>query len=734
MHRTKPAPAFDRRNFLYRAMQLAAIPAFPALLAACGGGGSDQGDAGGEVPPAAFTLNGQVALPASLALAGASVSLVLGQAAVSSAGAFQVPFSEGGFAFSQVRDAAGNVLVFGYLRAEQATLSTRSTAEALVYRALGLWAHAPRVRVAELTLLRTEDLASVEAAVVSAIAAGGPSWASLANVGVGTAVKAKVASMIGAPPAAAAARKSAQGMIVSPTERVSGLILEGDGVGACTVTNQFRRRSLLVHTETIAKLESGDEFQLPEILVRTEMSPMDGLSSPLQAIFDLWVEGKSVYTPITVSLATPRFPDTAVYTKYKVYGIGPGVSPGTWSDLPESIKTEGIVLILKSVVLDFVLPLIASVVIVMNDDKVDDLVQTTEANDVLKDLVNLLAQVPSLVSLLLAGDFSGLCNAVLTFIRGTDSLQILLFSLISNSLVKKFGPTVIDPLKKIPVDINKAIYENWSMIDKILDVGEAGFTAFDSAIQALDIASSRLAESWDVTVTKGKVSLSPVALFVEKNAQFTDITARVVDVGEGTPLFTWKCKGGKVYADGKYAAVIDETTFNIVGYDAIDVPAGTLDEIEVDVFLSVPGTDVPVGSAKCKVYVTGLTVSPIEKKLKANESVTLTAATVGMRPLADGETVSYRWKLGGTPGVLTANETATATFKADATKGGLAVVTVEAFLGEKRIGIATSNITVGDKLVVAGRLFEVHYKDENCHTGMYIAVPKVAGATHYCDA
>ncbi|MCE9657380.1 MAG: hypothetical protein K8R60_02395 [Burkholderiales bacterium] len=731
----KSAPAVDRRSFLFRAMRLAAVPAFPALLVGCGGGGSDQGDAGGEAPPAAFTLDGQVVLPAGLGLAGASVSLVLGQTAVSPAGAFQAPFAAGGICFSQVRDAAGNVLVFGFLRAEQTTLSTRSTAEALVYRALGLWAHAPSVRVAALTLLRSEDLATVEAAVVSAIAAGGAKWASSANVGVSSAVRAKVVSMIGAPPAAAAARKSAQGMIVSPTERVSGLILEGDGIGACTVTNQFRRRSLLVHTETIAKLETGDEFPLPEHLVRTEMSPMDGLSSPMQAVADLWFERKSLYTPLTVSLATPRFPDTAMYTRYKVYGIGPGVSPGTWADLPESIKTEGIVLIIKSVVLDFVLPLIASVVVVMSDEKIDDLVQSTEANDVLKDLVNYLAQVPSLVSLLLAGDFSGLCNAVLTFIRGTDSLQIALFSLISDSLVKKFGPTVIDPVKKLPVDINKAIYENWSMIDGILDVGEAGFTAFDSAIQALDIGSSRLAETWDVTVTKAKVTLNPMEFFVEKNTLFSGITAVAVDASqvEGKVFgYRWKCAAGHLSDGSKYGPVIDSTTINSVAYDAADVPAGTVDQVDVSVFLSGFGIDDPVGSAKAKVYVTGVTVTPAEKKgLKASESVTLTAATVGMRPLAAGETVTYKWTLGGTAGTLTATDKATATFKADTTREGLALVTVEAFLGDKRIGSAQSSLTVGNKLVVAGRLFEVHYKDENCHTGMYIAVPKVAGAKHY---
>ncbi len=734
MHGIRTAPALDRRNFLYRAIRLAAVPAFPALLSACGGGGSDHDNASGEAP--GVTLDGQVVLPARLSLAGASVSLALGQAAVSASGAFQVPFTDGGICFSQVRDAAGNYLVFGFLRAEQTMLSTRSTAEALIYRALGLWAHAPRVRVAALTLLRTEDLASVEAAVVSAIAASGATWASSATVSVGTAVKAKVATMIGAPPAAAAARRSVQGMIVSPTERVSGLILEGDGIGACTVTNQFRRRSLLVHTETFAKLESGGEFALPEHLVRTEMSPLDGLSSPLQAVADLWFERKSLYTPVTVSLATPRFPDTAVYTRYRVYGIGPGVSPGTWADLPESIKTEGILLILKSVVLDFVLPLIASVMVPMADEQIDDLVQSTEANDVLKDLVNYFAQVPSLVSLLLAGDFSGCCKAVLDFIRNTDSLQIALFSLISGFLVQKFGPTVTDPIKKIPVDINKAIYEGWSMIDGILDVGEAGFTLFDSAVQALDIGSSRRAESWDVTVTKAKVSLTPTEFFVEKNTLFSGITAVSVDASqvEGKVFgYRWKCSAGHLSDGSKYGTTIDSTTINSVAYDAVDVPAGTVDQIDVNVFLSGLGSDDPVGSAKSKVYVTGVTVTPAEKKkLKANESVTLTAATVGMRPLVAGETIVYKWTLGGTPGTLTATDTATATFKADATKEGLAVVTVEAFLGDRRIGRAQSNLTVGDKLIVAGRVFEDHWKDASgCHSGMYIAFPKVPGAKNY---
>lgn len=733
MHALKPSRALDRRGFLYRAIQLAAAT---QLLSACGGGGSDDEESSSALPAGVSMMDGQVVLPASFSVAGARVANLLADGTVSATGAFQLPVITDGIGLSQVRDASGNLLAFGFLRAEQPTLSARSTAEALVYRGLGLWAQAPRIRVAALSLLRSEDLGAVEAAVVAAMTAGGAAWASSAKVGLGNAVKAKVAAMIGTPPAAAKADVRLRGMIVTPTERVSGLILEGDGIGACTVTNYFRRRALLLHSETAAKLESGPEYAVSEKLIATKMEPIDGLSSPVQAIADLFFERKSLYTPVTVSLETPRYPPTAVYSKYRVYGIGAGSAVGDWYKMPQEAREQGLVVIFTSVVLDFVVPLLASVVIFVKADDIDEILKLAQASDALKDVIIGLSKLPELVELLLAGRFSELLQKTADFIRGTDSLSLALFAAVAAVVEKFYGNFIVDPKTGLPKRaVGFYLEEAWSSIDKFFDTGEFALTLFDSAVQALDIGSSFLAETWEVTVTKAKVSLSPLAFFVEKNATFTDITATVQNQGEveGRVFgYRWKCKSGRLYAGGKYGNVIDSTTYNVVGYDALDVAAGSLDQIDVEVFIS-GFTDEPVGSAKAKVYVTGVTVTPEEKKkLKANESVTLTAATVGMRPLVAGETVVYKWALGGTPGTLTATDTATATFKADATKEGLAVVTVEAFLGERRIGRAQSNLTVGDKLIVAGRVFEDSWKDASgCHTGMYIAFPKVPGAKSY---
>ena len=741
MHGLKPSPALDRRSFLYRAMRLAAVPAFPALLSACGGGGSDSDDSSSGLDPnsaATATLAGQVVLPANLSLAGARVGHLLGDEEIASTGGFVINFVPDSVAFTQVRDASAKVLLFGFLRAEQTDLTVHSTAEALVFRSLGLWAHPPKVRVAALTLLRSEDLTAVEAAIGAVIAAHGSAWTTFAaSSGVGTAVLVKVAALSGNPPAGAQARKSAQGMIVTPEERLSGLIVEGDGIGACKVTNAFRRRSLVFHTAVSAKLDGDPEpFDLPLNLIKTEVSPTDGVSNPLEFIANLFPSGKTYYTPLSVNLLTPLFPSTAAYTKYKIYAVGPGLAFGTWSDLPQTVKDQGILLMIKSVILDFALPLLASVIVPWKAEAIDDLAQRTEANDVLKDLINAVAAVPELTSKLLSGDFKGCCEATVTFIRGTDTVQIALLHSFTLLLQAMFGTSVVVNSKTgRAVSFDAFIHDTWSAIDGVFDAGEFALTLFDSAVQACDIASSRFAETWDVNVTKAKVNLNPPEFFVEKNTLFTGITALAVGVTEvaGKVVgYTWKCGAGHLSDGTKYAAFIDSTTSNLVAYDAVDVPAGTVDQIDVKVFLSGLGTDDPVGSAKTKVYVTGVTVSPTEKKLKANESVTLTAQTVGMRPLAAGETVTYRWTLGGTAGTLTATDTATATFKADATKQGLGLVTVEASLGGKRIGTAQTTLTVGDKLVVAGRVYEDHSKDASgCHTGMHIAIPKITGATSY---
>jgi hypothetical protein len=734
--RVAPVSQANRRSFLYRAIQLAALPSF---LAACGGGGSDHtddADAASSGSAATAKMSGQVVLPAGLSLAGTRVGHLLGDEAVASSGAFVISFVPNSAALTQVRDASGNLLLFGFLRAGQTQLSVRSTAEALVFRSLGLWALAPAVRMAALSLFPSENLTTVETAIAAVIAAHGSTWMEFAaSSGVGTAVLAKVAAMA-AGPMSAQARRGAQGMIVEPTERVSGLIAEGDGIGACKLTNDFRRRALVVHTETRAKLEGApDEFDLAPNLIETEMDPTHGLSSPLEFIADLF-SGSSHYTPVSVNLATPIYPPNAIYTRYEIYAIGPGLPSAKWVSLPPSIQSDGLLLIFKSVVVDFALPFIASVMVPFNDDALDDWKQRTEINDVVKDLVNLLVAIPDLVTKVLAGDFKGCCEGAVKYILATDSLQIACLHTLTLAFQKKFGPSfVIDPNTGRTVTFESYIYDFWEKFDKVLDVGEFAFTLFDTAVQACDIVSSSMVEHWDLTVTKAKVTLNPAEFFIEKNGLFSGITAVSVDGGEVAGKvfgYTWKCSSGHLSTGDKYGSFIDSTTLNSVAYDAAGVAAGTVDQIDVKVFLSGFGKDDPVGSAKTKVYVTGVTVTPTEKKLKANESVTLTAQTVGMRPLAAGETVTYRWTMTNTVGALTAGDTPTATFRADATREGIATVTVEASLGGKRIGTAQCSLTVGTKLVVAGRLYEDHWKDASgCHTGMHIAIPKIAGATSY---
>jgi hypothetical protein len=238
-----------------------------------------------------------------------------------------------------------------------------------------------------------------------------------------------------------------------------------------------------------------------------------------------------------------------------------------------------------------------------------------------------------------------------------------------------------------------------------------------------------------VTVTKAKVTLTPAEFFIEKNGLFSGVTAVSVDATqvEGKVFgYRWKCGKGHLSAGDKYGATIDSTTLDSVGYDAVDVAPGTIDQIDVSVFLSGLGTDDPVGSAKAKVYVTGLNLTPASRKLAAGETVALAAEVVGMRPLAAGETIVYRWAMTGAGGALTAGQTATASYRADATQQGVGTITVEAFLGDRRIGRAETKLSVGNLVVVSGRVFEDHWKDASgCHTGIYIAFPKVPDAKSY---
>ena len=675
-----------RRTFLGLALS---VP-----LAGCGGGwqlgfGPVRGGSGPTGASALSTLVGRIELPVGLSLAGARVTHLLGEGEVTPEGAFPITVVTGAAQLSLVRDRAGNLMLMGFLREGQPALSTRSTAEALLFLALGLFAHAPRVQARALEQLQSLDLAAIESAIKAAIATHGATWLKTPSTAVGAAVKARVRALQG----------TGRGMIVTPADRVSGVIVEGDGIGACKITNFFRRRSYLYVTPVSRKSADGVESALPESLTRTEISPTNGTTTLIGTLTDL-VVGNDIYQPVSTTVPTPRTPADALWTKYKLYGVGPGVRPGELLNLPPVVAEGWREVFFKSLVFDFVIPFLATVVVPLKADQFEDFAKQLEAGDVLKDLINILVATPGLWAKAREGDFTGACKDALFQILGTDTLQIACLSAFVKVLEAKFGPKYTDPRTGKQGFFDSYIAETWRSIDEVLDLADLAFTTFDTAVQALDIASSRLAETWEVSVTKAKVGLSPQEILVEKSALFSGIKASLVGVEavEGKVFgYSWKCGKGKLSDGSKYAQVIESTSKDSVAYDAVGVAGGTQDTLTVDVFLKGGGKTDPVGSASARVYVTELTVTPTAKTLKASESVTLTTELKGMRPLKPGEKITYKWLTTRNAGELLNSPDGgpTATYRAHASKEGVDTVTVEAYLGAAKLGTAKASLEVG---------------------------------------
>jgi hypothetical protein len=711
----------NRRYFLAATLSLGALGAL--TMVGCGGGGNTGGGT-------TTTLTGRAILPAGISLTGLQIRNLYGRGAMRGDGTFPVTVLEGGPTLSMVIGPTGKPLLFGFVTEGKTDLSARTTAEVMAFLCCGAPCMPSELRPVYLTeLARTDRLVGLEKAISDQITAKGEAWLDTPDVTLLAVLNEDIKPFLS---------QKTRGAIIDPTDVVSGIQVESDGIGSTTLTNYFRRRAY-VYIDRESYTDSNKVEHPSFATITTEpisLSPTKGQTSVLPILFD-WLTGNNdAYLPVKSDpVSLPVTPSDARTTLYTVTAVGLGAAPGAFDKLTTERQKAWLDAALRTLIIDLVVPAITGILI--PEKGVKDWLDIVASSAWLKDLISYAATVPDLVTKVKSGQYAEAGKDIKYFVFGTERFKNGLLELLEIFVSKLGGTTGAEAFTAMS-----------EAVDRVLAVPDLFVQAFDTVTQLIGIARSQNAAQWQVTVTKAKVTLDPLEILVEKGGVSDSIKASVRDVqaDAGSAFaYAWKCGTGRL-SDGikPEPARSFESSSDSVTYDG-NVPGGTIDQVDVQVFLKGLGKQEPVGSASARVYVSELTVAPTTKTLKSKESLTLTTELKGIRPLKTGEKITYKWLTTRNAGELLGSddggtnipvETPTATYQAHETREGVDTITVEAFLGSVRVGSAKARVTVGkNSITVAGRWF-VETKAAEGQPGRtsvraLLMVPKIEDAKSY---
>ncbi|MBB6049058.1 hypothetical protein [Armatimonas rosea] len=777
----------QRRNFL----RLTAALPLTTLLQGCGGGwnlgfGPIRGGGGGTT--GSLTLGRMAAtvdhgsligtLPTYTAL---QVATAFGSESPAASGAASVQVIQAETTLGFVTEASGAILYYGWLSGTQTALSAASTAEVLLYYALAGYLLPAEIQERVRAIIAASDSVRLRLGpAVASFLAANPKRLSGDTTSLLGLVATEAESLL---PAVSAATR---GVIIQTPGLRSGVeVAQSKEPNSVFATNKYLRRAVLVVNQigyTDSKNNPVDQLAAPllPLQLTTAEIPVpksyDSFSNTISGWIEAYYSNKTFddgsidagfFSSASDVVPLKVNPSGALKTKYRAYVLMPGSVPGNEEHLAEllpaqreyiegvNLKNLYLRLFFEDILAPFVLSFVAGK-LAGNKDLIKGLTEDLlkAVREVLPGQIELVAagrRKPMEVFTLLVKSMTidpatGATSGSFQKVVGA-TMQFLVKQLSGN------GPELFVKNVTEGININGTVVPGVGRLlaileetDKLLDSANRGRVILDSTI-------SKKLEFWDMEVNNFTVGLTPTEAIVPHGDLIASLKANLKDAkpGEGQSfMYKWSCNSGRlvdgVQGNGKLIAA---TTADSVSYHA-EGPAGETDTVTVEVTLKGPGSkdSQVLGTAEAKVYVTELSVTPSTATLKNSETVALSAQLKGMRPLSSGETLTYKWlttrnagELLGSPdgGTGIAVEGQSATYRAHASAEGADTVTVEALLGTRSLGKATSKVTVGSNVVVVPGRYKIlswARNDPASFPGLYqvnayVVVPRMANAKSY---
>ena len=609
-------------------------PLFAILLAACGsssttpdGGvpedGAGPADAGGS-QWSTTTVEVSVVWPDGPPPAGLTVVTSLGQAPVVSGAASATVLFEGP-QLAAALDEAGRPVLLGFVGEAAPTLDAHSTAEVLLYFGAGVSFRPAHLRPEALAAIRTSSLADTLAGhVADALRADPTSLLSRTGTVVGRRDRllrqARWTSV------------DVHKMVIDPSEPRSGITVLQPSFQNIALMNEYRRRAIAYVTREWYEPEGGGpRVPSPMEWTTVPIAPIKAATSVVGSIVDGLILGDYAWGPVTTDpIYVPLSPDDAEATGYSVLVVGPGLDYGAaYDELSTEQMNDLKLLVGQTVVMDFILPVLADVCIPIAGSSIDDYIGLSNANFLVQDTLNLLTRsAPGALTKAYEGDIVGGVGDIFLAVTTNASFRLGLAQLGFEAFVKNTTSATEDTFLAVVETLATAV-----------TVVEVGLTVGDLALQAGHIALSNIAEEFEVIVTASRIDLAPPKLDVlVGERRWFEVVLHDPSISEAERVrivYDWTCSSDAIDLEG--IGNNAEVRGRRVGSAVVSVRA-TLDGVEL-------------GTAEGVVAVLDQTVEVVPRKvsLHPRESVALIAKLAETSTAVD---YRYVWTVSGAHGVF----------------------------------------------------------------------------------
>lgn len=513
-------------------------------LSACGGSGTRPQPSEGR------TVTGQVVAPAGVAVDGLSVVTPFGVTLVGPDGTFSVNLPSDAQLEFGVETADGELLLLGVDEGDTVTLSLESTAEALLYYAVGgMWLSANNQQPLR-TLLRGRTEVAELAAALEAVATGGGNGLADGDARVDAALQAAHASLVaGIEPADL--EPAANNILINPTGvRFGAELLHADSGVGVVIQNHLRRPAGAMAYETAwTDADGGVHDVSPPRPVALIDVPATSRLELLTAIGDV-LTGNAPWTPVlSPEMTLPVRPEAASGT-FEVVLLGPSLSGALspiMSDSRFATRLDQWDEIINAKTMEMFL-----------DQMVLPAVQALTLGHIANvDAAKLAAAKARILRLhdpyaLQLGLYLKAGGA-----RGyADALRYLISEMVDN---RTYRTSMLDIMSGVMNESDR-LKANAEAFEKgfqarasasaITAALETALVGGDVARTMHDLASTISAINWTVEATPALFALAPGRATVTKNSPSIRFTASPRGKVEGNFLFRWS-------TSGKYGALSD---------------------------------------------------------------------------------------------------------------------------------------------------------------------------------
>lgn len=659
--RTLPPPQPARRRLLL-ALPSGALLASPLALVGCGGGGDDD-----AVPNAEAAL----ALPAGIdakdvTLVGPSTEQPAGGASAS------VPMNGSGPALVCAVHASDRLVAMGLLRAGATgqTLGARSSAEALLFLALGGSQLGADDRTRLLDLLRTEASVTALAGAIEARWSADPFALDGPDAQIVAAVTTAVAGLRGSAEAARAtgapARKRAAA--VQPLQRIepsaaqSGVTLlqadGSDGAPGIKLQNTKRRRGIAHVYETSYTPVDGEKIELglAQAHERIDVPPTQALSI-FSAIGQV-VGGTVPWAPVETArrgLTMHAGAEETVYETVYLTPVWDRPEPGFFLDVRYSLARSDWREELKAMYAASQLELVLGAVLealglggqAIAAATLDQSIAAIRAGASATPNVMALLEQAGAGQGLLAGWRAWLIN-----VSEGNAIVSGAYRVAVATVVRQANAQLASNIEAGNLSARR-LTQFRAAIRVLLGVAVVAGVA-DTAAQYRDLHEGESGNLYTSTLVAPKVLVSPSSGRVQRGGELK-LTARVSGAQQLPLVFAWSMSGSDLAnlrdASG-HAGRSFETGDDAVTLATTPSTQGTL-SISVEAFVVQGGTRSSVGTATATIEVdqTSVTISPAASRMARTGGTQAFSVSVQPAP-TDGNTLVYDWTCASSYGSL----------------------------------------------------------------------------------